>query len=83
MKQKVPKFDIKKLRKQLLLTQEQAAASIGVSTRSWQRMESSPVSLPRLVEFIQANGGKFRVPDNPFDVFIVGEFIFSQKDFTV
>jgi transcriptional regulator with XRE-family HTH domain len=81
MKQKVQKFDIKKLRKQLGLTQEQAASSIGMSTRNWQRIESNPVSLPMMVEFIQANGGVFKVPENPFDVFVVGDTIFSQKDF--
>jgi len=83
MRQKVQKFDIKKLRKALGMTQAEAASSLEMSTRNYQRVESESVRLPVLTQFILANGGKFKVPQNPFEVFEVGEAIFSQKDFLV
>ncbi len=81
MKGKVQKFDIKKLRKALGMTQAEAASSLEMSTRNYQRVEADVVRLPVLVQFIKANGGKFKVPEDPFEVFEIGDRIFSQKDF--
>ena len=81
MKHNSQKFDIRKLRKALNITQADAAGMMGMSTRNWQRVESAPVELPLLVQFIKSACGVFKVPQDPFDLFEIGGSIFSQKDF--
>lgn len=83
MIKKVQKFDIKKLRKEIGMTQAEAALSMGVSTRTYQRIELEPVRLPVLAHFVLASGGKFKVPQNPFEFFEIGGKTFSQNNFTV
>lgn len=82
MTAKIHKYDLQKLRKALKLSQKDAADSIGVSVRSWQRMESD-ADLVNVTQFILANAGKFVYPSHPFEFFKVGQNMFSLTEIKI
>ncbi len=77
--QQSTKYDLQKLRKALKLSQKEAADSIGISVRSFQRMESN-ADLVDVTKFVLANSGKFVYPSHPFEFFKVGEKMFSLTE---
>lgn len=83
MEQKAKKYDIRLLRKRLGLKQSEAAGMFGISTRSWQRLEANPVTLVEYVALIEASGGKFIFPENPYAVFERGGNTYIIKEFEV
>ena len=82
MTKKVQKYDLRALRGVLGMGQSEAAASIGVSVRKWQRMERS-AGLVDVVMFVEGNAGRFVVPESPFDIFRIGDGVFSLSDMKV
>jgi DNA-binding transcriptional regulator YiaG len=58
--------ELRDLRERLTLTQEAAAASVGVSARTWQRWEASKKAIPnqgqRLVRLVYPKTGKDAKP---------------------
>ena len=82
LSKKVQKYDLGKLRASLGMTQKEAAASIWVSVRKWQRMERI-AGLAEVVMFVECNDGRFVVPESPFDIFRIGDAVFSLSDMKV
>ena len=79
---KSQRYDLRKLRKSLEMSQSAAAESIDVSVRKWQRIEKE-ATLEQVTAFIIANAGMFVFPENPFDIFQIKEQIFKLSDIKV
>lgn len=79
MSKKTRKYDVKYLRKRLKLSQSEAASKIGVSTRTWQRMEYDGATIAEFIGFVDSIGSF--VTTSPIDVFKVGEEVFNSKNF--
>ena len=79
MSKKTRKYDVKYLRKRLKLSQSEAASKIGVSTRTWQRMEYDGATIAEFIGFVDSVGSF--VTTSPIDVFKVGEEVFNSKNF--
>lgn len=79
MSKKARKYDVKSLRKRLKLSQSDAASKLGISTRTWQRMEYDGATLAEFVGFVDSIGSF--VTTSPIDVFRVGDEVFNSKNF--
>ena len=71
-------MNIRDLRKQLKMTQEEAAEATGLNWRHWQKMEAGDVDKDAIVVPLRA-GLKFFLADN-FAVLLEGEFDWSNED---
>lgn len=79
---KIQTYNLQKLRKALKMSQKEAAESIGVSVRSWQRLESK-AELENVTKFVLANAGKFVYPSHPFEHFAINGQMFSLAEIKI
>ena len=82
MTSKIQTYDLQKLRKSLKMSQKEAADSIGLSVRSWQRLESR-AELDILTKFVLSNAGKFVFPSHPFEHFTINGQMFSLTEIKI